>query len=161
MPPEYHWELQNTAADNGYLFDDREKFRMFKFEDDVYNLYQFKTRAFELKDDTIYIFVLSPANELYVLPSKIVSENKNIHHSSFLNGGPVLAAGEFDIKGAQIIWSNASGHYRPHYECLKHILTYFTINGMKHADIKDWICIESITQEPIDSAPSCVKQFQN
>jgi hypothetical protein len=64
------------------------------------------------------IWVLSPAKKLYVSNFALVES----HHSHFLNGGPVLAAGEINIKNSKLVITNKSGHYQPCFECLRHVL---------------------------------------
>jgi hypothetical protein len=58
---------------------------------------------------TKYIFVMDGMGQIY-------SEQKNVvrHHSSFLAGGPVAAAGTWAIQDGRIVSCNASsGHYAP------------------------------------------------
>jgi hypothetical protein len=45
------------------------------------------------EDKEKLIFVMSPSYKLYVAPK----ERSRFHHSSFLSGGPALAAGAFQV----------------------------------------------------------------
>lgn len=63
------------------------------------------------------IFVMSEKGQLYLSKSRKVGE---FHHSSFLAGKPVAAAGEMIIKKGVIIEiNNASGHYKPSLDFVK------------------------------------------
>ncbi|WP_214407021.1 hypothetical protein [Pseudonocardia lacus] len=57
------------------------------------------------------MFVMDRNGNLYVSPEQIVGQ---LHHSSFLGGGPVAGAGEISVvNGVPQIMSRKSGHYRP------------------------------------------------
>jgi hypothetical protein len=59
------------------------------------------------------IFVMSPMGEIYFSDTPKFRE---FHHSSFLAGAEVAAAGELKIKkGILMTVNNRSGHYRPTY----------------------------------------------
>ncbi len=65
------------------------------------------------------IFVLSPEPRLYA-GEQVEGQ---FHHSSFLSGAPVLAAGEIKARNGELLEvSNSSGHYKPdmfrHYNML-------------------------------------------
>lgn len=63
------------------------------------------------------IFVMAESGELYLSKNRKVGE---FHHSSFLAGKPVAAAGEMIIKKGIIIEiNNASGHYMPSLDFVK------------------------------------------
>ncbi len=78
------------------------------------------------------------------------ADGKSLNHSHFLNGGPVLTAGDLIINENTVTWSNQSGHYLPDFESLKHILKFFKDQGL--TDMKDWKCenrLASLGDEPI------------
>ena len=63
------------------------------------------------------IYVMSEKGEIYISKS---SEYGKFHHSSFLSGENVAAAGDIIIeKGIIKEISNSSGHYRPNFESVK------------------------------------------
>ena len=62
-------------------------------------------------DSGFYIFVESSDGKFYASPLDRVGQ---IHHSTFLAGGPVKTAGEMKFtKGVLTSINNASGHYKP------------------------------------------------
>ena len=72
-----------------------------------------------LPDDDSFIFVISPEQEMFA--GETIFEK--FHHSSFLEGRPVLGAGQIQVnKGTLLKVTNESGHYRPdlsrHYNTL-------------------------------------------
>lgn len=69
------------------------------------------------------IFVVSPTGEIYSA-SHIVGK---LHHSSFLGGRPVMAAGELVVVDGEIrIVTAKSGHYIPSWEDLHRFVQQFT-----------------------------------
>ena len=57
------------------------------------------------------IFVMSPSGRIFLSQRQAVGK---FHHSSFLKGKPVAAAGEISvIDGKIIMMNNSSGHYHP------------------------------------------------
>ncbi|MCO1658381.1 hypothetical protein [Pseudonocardia humida] len=57
------------------------------------------------------MFVMDRNGNLYVSPEQIVGQ---LHHSSFLGGGPVAGAGEIAVvNGVPQVVSRKSGHYQP------------------------------------------------
>jgi hypothetical protein len=59
------------------------------------------------------IFVMSPTGDVYVGSHKVGI----FHHSSFLAGGNVAAAGEMKVSGGKLqTLTNKSGHYKPTHE---------------------------------------------
>ncbi|TQK08249.1 hypothetical protein [Herbaspirillum sp. SJZ107] len=65
-----------------------------------------------------FIFVMSGAGEIYSASKSVVQ-----HHSAFLAGGPVAAAGWWKIvKGRVIYISNSSGHYQPPLDYTQQVL---------------------------------------
>lgn len=62
--------------------------------------------------DEEYLFVVDATDALYAAPGRAGQVNR--HHSSFLGGRPVKAAGMFATNGGRITWlSQESGHYKP------------------------------------------------
>lgn len=63
------------------------------------------------------IFVMSPEGKIYLCKQ---SEYGKFHHSSFLSGGNVSAAGELTIENGVIKKvTNKSGHYMPNMQTVK------------------------------------------
>ncbi|MCG8314063.1 MAG: DUF6531 domain-containing protein [Pseudomonadales bacterium] len=59
------------------------------------------------------MFVMDQNGDIYAGPQRIME----FHHSSFLSGNPVAAAGELEIAHGQILThSRKSGHYKPNKE---------------------------------------------
>lgn len=59
----------------------------------------------------VAIYVMDEAGNLY---ASFEQEKGIFHHSTFLAGGPVAAAGELQVFDGRPVWiSNTSGHYRP------------------------------------------------
>lgn len=86
------------------------------------------------------IFVMSEEGKIYL--SKNYGYGK-FHHSSFLSGGPVSAAGEMYIeKGIIKEVTNDSGHYMPSLDFVKNNILneldkrYYFISGNKKEEIK-------------------------
>ncbi len=76
----------------------------------------------EMQPDTPYIFVLDKNDRLYAASMKV----NQFHHSSFLSGRPVKAAGVFTLDPNNKLRSisNASGHYHPNDAQMVNILKY-------------------------------------
>ena len=73
------------------------------------------------------VFVLSPSGEFYVGEHRI----QRFHHTSFLAGGEVRAAGEVKIqKGKLLEITNKSGHYKPTEEHTLALLDHLASNGV-------------------------------
>lgn len=51
------------------------------------------------------IFVMSPSKTLYVA----LKERSRFHHSSFLSGGPALAAGAIQVRHSMRPWLGLTG----------------------------------------------------
>jgi hypothetical protein len=59
------------------------------------------------------MFVMDQNGDIYMAPQRVME----FHHSSFLSGDPVAAAGELEIAHGQVIThSRKSGHYKPSKE---------------------------------------------
>lgn len=84
-----------------------------------------------------WIFVMDPQGKVYAGPSKLM----DFHHSSFLAGQPIAAAGEIQaVDGILISHNRNSGHYKPdatHHDQFKSELTERGID------------IESVYEEPV------------
>ncbi len=67
-----------------------------------------------VKPDT-YLFVMDKIPNLFIASEvREIEGNKLFHHSTFLSGEPVLAAGEVTIENGKITKiANYSGHYQP------------------------------------------------
>lgn len=73
------------------------------------------------------IFVVSFGGQFY-LGEHTVGE---FHHSSFLSGNPVLAAGEIAINNGSIVGlTNKTGHYKAREEELDNVLNMLSRNGV-------------------------------
>ncbi len=61
-----------------------------------------------------FIFIMDENGEIYVADENLWNRVLNFHHSSFLAGKPVAAAGEIAFSAGRVTnISNISGHYRP------------------------------------------------
>lgn len=80
------------------------------------------------------IFVISRTGKLYASKRHKVGV---FHHSSFVNGEPVLAAGELGVsKGVIRLVSHRSGHYHPGSRSLKLFLDLLNRHGFAPSDVK-------------------------
>ena len=81
------------------------------------------------------IFVMSEAGQIY---ASLDQQPGLFHHSSFLAGGPVAAAGEIQVlNGAVMAVSNRSGHYTPDHTYTQQFVEQLWRKGVKNtADIK-------------------------
>jgi hypothetical protein len=81
------------------------------------------------------IFVMSEAGEIY---ASLDQKPGLFHHSSFLAGGPVAAAGEIQVlNGMVTAVSNRSGHYTPDHTYTQQFVEQLWRKGVKNtADIK-------------------------
>lgn len=74
----------------------------------------------------MYIFVMDGEGYIYSADKSAVS-----HHSAFLAGGPVAAAGHWQVVNGICQWiSNTSGHYQPPIDYCKQILTELKRRGV-------------------------------
>jgi hypothetical protein len=80
------------------------------------------------------MYVLSPEKAFYGAPG-VVSQR---HHSSFLAGAPVMAAGELATDaGGKLQWISASsGHYKPTIQHLRNAVTALSDNGISPVSFK-------------------------
>jgi hypothetical protein len=74
----------------------------------------------------IFIYVMSKNGKIYVADEKKESQKYGkFHHSSFLAGEPVAAAGELKISGGIITeLTDKSGHYKPEIKYTVQVLEY-------------------------------------
>jgi hypothetical protein len=94
----------------------------------------------KMTDSAYYIFVQAPDGKFYASPVDKVGQ---VHHSTFMGGGPVKTAGEMRVeKGVLKGLNNNSGHYRPSTES-----TLAALEDLKTAgvDIKK-VKVEDITK---------------
>ncbi|MCE5319356.1 MAG: hypothetical protein LLG04_18570 [Parachlamydia sp.] len=75
-----------------------------------------------------YKYVVSPEGKLYMG----TKTNVGLHHSSFLSGGAVVAAGvlKLDDQGRVIALNNSSGHYGPPAAALLRMIRLLTKQGV-------------------------------
>ena len=89
------------------------------------------------------IFVLSHEGDLFLTTAQAIGR---FHHSSFVAGAPVAAAGEMTVHHGQVLaLSNRSGHYMPPRACLGRVLEKLRQMGV--ADL-DRVQIEPATPPP-------------
>ncbi len=73
-----------------------------------------------------FIFVMDGDGAIYSASKAVVH-----HHSSFLAGGPVAAAGHWKVEYGKPTWiSNSSGHYAPPYDYAQQILDELKKRGV-------------------------------
>lgn len=88
--------------------------------------------------DARAIFVMDAYGNLYASNTYQVGR---FHHSSFLAGAPVAAAGEITVrKGRPTFLSNRSGHYRPRPETLDAVLGVLRDAGVDVRDVEIETC---------------------
>jgi hypothetical protein len=74
------------------------------------------------------IFVMSPNRTVYSASHNV----GQFHHSSFLAGGPVLAAGEWAVNNGKVVAITAkSGHYKPDEKMFYQILWTLKRRGVR------------------------------
>lgn len=74
------------------------------------------------------IFVLSPDGKLYMSMQHSVGR---FHHSSFLAGGDVLAAGELTLDEGRLVgFTDRSGHYMPTQPMMRQFAYYLNARGI-------------------------------
>lgn len=73
------------------------------------------------------IFIMAPDNNIYSHSHKVGA----FHHSSFLSGGAIQAAGEIAVDNGRIVAiNNKSGHYRPDSASMVRILFWLRHHGV-------------------------------
>lgn len=73
------------------------------------------------------IFIMAPDNSIYSHSHKVGA----FHHSSFLSGGAIQAAGEIAVDNGRIVAiNNKSGHYRPDSASMVRILFWLRHHGV-------------------------------
>jgi hypothetical protein len=79
------------------------------------------------------IFAMSPEGRIYFAPHDVAVKGA-FHHSSFLAGAPLAAAGELSVKNGEVRGiSMSSGHYLPrreHVEQFKRELNRRGVSGL-------------------------------
>lgn len=100
------------------------------YELEVTNGTLFTSELREVTNGTDVIFVMNRMGQIYMGESI----SGTIHHSSFLEGGSVVTAGEvifdFDLPGPGIILRPRSGHYTPSAESLSLIVQELVLRGV-------------------------------
>lgn len=97
-----------------------------------------------LPDEDSFIFVISPEKELFA--GETIFEK--FHHSSFLEGTPVLGAGQIQVdKGKLVKVTNASGHYRPDLSRHYNTLLFMKKNGLALASFKS----KALGHDPVEA----------
>ncbi len=103
------------------------------------------------------MFVISPDEVMYAGEQQVGKR----HHSSFLAGGPVLAAGELGVSGGVIkSINNSSGHYRPCDEHSYNMLRFLRRRGVNLATF-DCSLEGSIPRRAIEVYDELRKKFSN
>lgn len=87
--------------------------------------------------DGIFIYVMSEDGDLYVADEgKESKDNEKFHHSSFLGGKPVAAAGEIAFSSGKVTEiSNISGHYQPDLSYIYQALLELRSQGMNISEV--------------------------
>lgn len=82
-----------------------------------------------------FIFVMDGEGAIYSANKAEVN-----HHSSFLAGGPVAAAGHWEVEYGALKWiGNESGHYQPPFDYTQQILTELNRLGVDTSGVEqDW-----------------------
>jgi len=119
---------------------DREAYRVHVSEG---RLLDFEGKQIGDKDyEQRYIFVMDPAGNIYA--SKLIVGV--FHHSSFLAGAPVAAAGELRFKNGKLIAIiNKSGHYKPSPDQLNQFVDRLKLQNVdiSSVEVKDWYAGEN------------------
>jgi hypothetical protein len=67
------------------------------------------------------LYVMDPAGHIYAFGQQ--RDGKELKHSSFLRGGPTMAAGTMRVKNGRILYiTNQSGHYKPQMRQMLNVL---------------------------------------
>ncbi|KAF9281375.1 hypothetical protein BGZ68_006665 [Mortierella alpina] len=86
-----------------------------------------------IRNKSKYIYVTDPKGTLYVAQKK----KGNFHHSSFLGGGTVCAAGGIIVNHGKLVKINPkSGHYRPGQRHFDRLLTNLKNMGISLEGVK-------------------------
>jgi hypothetical protein len=88
----------------------------------------------------MFIFVMDGEGAIYSADKSVVS-----HHSAFLAGGPVAAAGWWQVVYGALKWiSNDSGHYQPPLDYTKQVLTELKRRGVDISGVQqEWTGADS------------------
>ena len=97
-----------------------------------------------LPDDDSFIFVISPEKELFA--GETVFEK--FHHSSFLEGRPVLGAGQIQVNNGTLLKvTNDSGHYRPDLSRHYNTLLFLKKSGLVLSSFKS----KALGHDPVEA----------
>jgi hypothetical protein len=83
------------------------------------------------------IFVLDGKGNMYATLDAYRLGRISIHHSSFLAGGPVAAAGELEVREGKIVgFTDQSGHYKPTLDLSGQFLKWLASKGALTHDLR-------------------------
>lgn len=93
-------------------------------------------------DTKKYMFVFSQEKRLFATQKQLKTQFGRFHHSSLVQGKPVLAAGNIKIQSSsngsqQISMNNQSGHYKPTPDSIDQVLQWLTNEGLEFQIIGD------------------------
>jgi TPR repeat protein len=113
--------------------DEREHYRLALHNDAV--CYAVSQQA---PEPATYLFVLDLNNQLYIASEqREIAGNQLFHHSTFLAGEPVIAAGEVTIENNKITkLANYSGHYMPNANAILDAFNRLNEAGMLSEDVR-------------------------
>ena len=113
---------------------------VFSYRGEVFTTQGMKSPSYAMeKTRNRAIFVMTGSGEIYVADSEYeYRDGPRIHHSSFLEGLPVAAAGEviFDREGHLTGITNKSGHYRPTPKHMIQAVKEFKERGVDMKNVK-------------------------
>lgn len=115
----------------------------------------FDTQQIEsIWEEGVAIFVMSPSGDLFAGPQA----TGEFHHSSFLGGKKVAAAGEMVAHaGALKLLTGKSGHYRPASELLVNAVKRLTQLGLREISYKVRVYPKDNKNLPLRNAdPNCL-----
>ncbi len=159
-----HYETEKDVGYVKYLKtpEERDQFRVFMSDGNMFSInsmnvgeednWKDKRVSFDLYDSPdlnhihpssrfMYevIFVLDPRGNMYVN----MGTQGEFHHSSFLAGGPVIYAGEIEIRNGKLLHlNNSSGHYQPTETNMSSALKYLNSRQQIHDETKIEILAE-------------------
>lgn len=111
-----------------YLTEDERKQYEIKVKDGL--LVDINDNVFQTSPGDETIFVMSPSGSLYMKNSPLTDVCR-FHHSSFLAGTPVSAAGTIEVNAGVIEEiTNESGHYRPTGQLVDQALSELAARGV-------------------------------
>ena len=90
------------------------------------------------KGSNDYIYVMDKSGNIYIG----VSDPGRFHHSSFLAGDDVVAAGHIAFEKGEVVWvSNVSGHYQPRGKTLDYLLSELNELGIDVSKVEKDIIV--------------------